>query len=304
MSVQSSVPSVSVVLPVYNAEQFIELAVRSVLEQEFRDLELIAIDDGSNDGSLAILERFAESDSRMRVITRENKGLVATLNQGVNVARGRYVARMDADDISVRERLGMQVAFMDEYSSIDVVGCHYELIDGEGRPKRTVKVPLSRESIFLQLSYTVPFAHPSVLIRRSALVEEPYVDTPVEDYRLWVDLFNGNNFANIDSVLLRYRHDYGGSFSDTKRLKMIAAEDNVRDLFFTRFGTRYDQYLQNGPKITDRQHLARSMLENRHRLRRSIIRRVLLASPKLLGLFAFYFLRRHARTLYWRFKRR
>lgn len=296
-------PTVSVVLPVYNASAFLSEAVRSILNQSFHDLELIAIDDGSTDGSLKILRCLAESDDRLRVISRENRGLVATLNEGVALAKGRYLARMDADDISLTRRIEKQVGYLNENHDIDVVGCHYELIDEAGAVKRVVRVPLSRESIFLQLSYTVPFAHPSVMIRRDVLVNNPYIDVDVEDYRLWVDLFNGMNFSNIDSVLIKYRHDYGGSFSDTKRLEMIEAEEDVRNVFFKRFISDYEKLISQANRVNDKKRLARSLVENLRRVPLAALVRGFLASPILAGLSIFYLFRRQARMLYWRIRR-
>src|SRR5579871_2870885 len=103
-------PAVSVLLPVYNGERFLAAAVRSVLEQTFSDFELIAIDDGSTDGSRAILEDFARRDARVRVISRPNSGIVGALNDALAQARGEFAARMDADDLCLSGRFAAQVA--------------------------------------------------------------------------------------------------------------------------------------------------------------------------------------------------
>ena len=116
------VPRVSVVLPVFNAEPYVGEAVESILAQSLADFELIAIDDGSTDGSPGILTGFAARDSRVRVITRENRGLAATLNEGIGLATAAYCAIMNADDISLPERLAKQAAFLDAHPHVAAVG--------------------------------------------------------------------------------------------------------------------------------------------------------------------------------------
>src|SRR5215470_4499377 len=111
-------PQVSVILPVYNSEQYLAAAVASILQQTFADFELLAIDGGSSDRSLDILREFAARDPRLRVVPQEGKGLVNALNQGVAKARGEFIARMDADDIAHSERFERQVAFLGKNATI------------------------------------------------------------------------------------------------------------------------------------------------------------------------------------------
>jgi glycosyltransferase involved in cell wall biosynthesis len=116
-----AMPLVSVVLPVYNAQRYVAAALESVLGQSMSDLEVIAIDDGSSDGSLAEMERIAAADARVRLVSRPNRGLVATLNEGVAAAGGEWIARMDADDVSLPERFATQLDFM-QSARVDVCG--------------------------------------------------------------------------------------------------------------------------------------------------------------------------------------
>lgn len=130
-------PRVSVVIPCYNSGTFLRSTVLSVLTQTFADLELIAIDDGSTDDTAAQLQELARNDARMRVVTRENRGLVATLNEGIALARGEIFARLDHDDIAKPERIARQVAFLDTHADVVAVGCNIEDIDADGRVLRS-----------------------------------------------------------------------------------------------------------------------------------------------------------------------
>src|SRR5262245_22908484 len=127
-------PQMSVLLPVYNAERYLRQSVRSVLDQTFSDFELLAADDGSTDLSLSILQEIASTDPRVRVISRENRGLVETLNELIGVSRGRYLARMDADDRCLPQRFDRQVAYLNEHPDCVAVGARCLLVDPEGLP--------------------------------------------------------------------------------------------------------------------------------------------------------------------------
>lgn len=118
----------SVIMPVYNAETYLAAAIRSVLCQTFTDFELIIVNDGSVDGSLAIMQEFVEQDDRIAIISRENRGLVASLNEAISVSKGEYIARMDADDICYAERFEKQVAYLDSHPQVDLVGTRFELL--------------------------------------------------------------------------------------------------------------------------------------------------------------------------------
>ena len=202
-------PSVSVLLPVYNGANYLFAAVQSILDQDFLDFELLAIDDVSTDDSLATLLAFAQRDGRIKIVTRENRGLVATLNEGIQIAKGRYIARMDADDIAVPERLRLQFEFMEATPKCVCVGSDVELIDELGR-KLVVWNQLSADADIqkgaLQGHGTI--CHPSALIRTDVLLRvggyrpEMY---PAEDLDLWLRLGEVGTLANLDKVLLRYR---------------------------------------------------------------------------------------------------
>jgi glycosyltransferase involved in cell wall biosynthesis len=215
----TSFPLVSVILPVYNSERYLASAIDSILDQSFKDFELVIIDDGSKDTSLKIIKEYAEKDARVRFFTRENRGLVETLNEAVQYSTGEFIARMDADDISFPQRLEKQLELLSSKSELDVVGCNYFSIDSEGEIRGHTKVP-SKAEIPLAILYSVPFAHPSVMAKKTFFEKHKYKESYVEDYLLWVVGYNLVNYDNVNLDLFKYRDNYGNSFSDTKRSLM------------------------------------------------------------------------------------
>jgi glycosyltransferase involved in cell wall biosynthesis len=208
-------PRVSVVMPARNEERYIESAVRSILGQTFADFELIAIDDGSTDATRSILLRLAEEDRRLIVNCRDGQGLVSALNAGVASAGGDYLARMDADDVSLPTRLERQVAELDRRPALGVLGTRVGYIDAEGRRVSTWNVPVGQQLVRWTLLFGTPLAHPSVVMRRELLPETPYLSTAphAEDYDLWVRLAGSTELDNVPEILLE-RRVYGESVSD------------------------------------------------------------------------------------------
>ena len=129
-------PIISVVMPVYNAESYLEEAIESVVSQTFKDFEFIIIDDGSSDNSLEIIKKFSKNDNRIFYISRENKGIIHSLNEGLNKSSGLYIARMDADDVSYPKRLEIQYNFMVE-NKLDICGGDYISIGQDGLIKNS-----------------------------------------------------------------------------------------------------------------------------------------------------------------------
>lgn len=209
--VEEKRPRVSVLLPVYNAERHLGLAVRSILEQTFSDFELLVLDDGSKDASLRILQEFAAEDGRVRVTSRENRGLVSTLNELLELAQGDYLARMDSDDIARPERLDLQVSFLDSHPDVVCVGGTHGLIDEEGRFLTTLKVPLSDAEIQEKiLRGHGAICHPTAMIRTDALRQLNGYDPQMrhcEDLDLWLRLGEMGKLANLAQTVLDYRLD-------------------------------------------------------------------------------------------------
>ena len=198
-------------MPVYNAERHLREAVNSILCQTFTDFEFLAIDDGSTDGSAAILGSY--TDPRLRVVENpRNLGLTATLNWGLEIARGEYVARMDADDVSLPERLARQVAFLDANPQIGIVGVWAEAF-GDARFK--IPHPADAETIRAKLLFDSALVHPAVLMRRALLETHSLRYQPLghfEDYELWQRAARLFPLANVPETLFRYRVSGGSAF--------------------------------------------------------------------------------------------
>jgi len=199
------VPLVSVVLPVYNGEFFLAEAIDSILAQSFTDFELIIIDDGSTDHSLHIMRQYEKCDSRVKIITRENRGLVTTLNESIDMARGLWVARMDQDDIALPHRLERQLDWI-ESTGADVCGSWIEVFGG--RKKSIRKHPVTDEAIKMGLLFGPLLAHPTVMMRTELIRNLRYnIDwEKCEDYDLWERAAQaGWKMTNVPEVLLYYR---------------------------------------------------------------------------------------------------
>ena len=203
-------PAISIALPVCNAERYLAAAVSSILGQTFRDFELVAVDDGSTDGSLAILQNFARSDPRVQVISRPNTGIVGALNDAWRAARSPLVARMDADDISFPERFARQVAFLESHPSVVCLGAAVVYLDSVGDPVKPCPRALAHAALEAALLQGDGGAliHPAIMVRRSALAavggyrpEAQYV----EDLDLYLRLARLGRLANLPEPLLFYR---------------------------------------------------------------------------------------------------
>jgi len=203
----ASAPCVSVVMPVYNGEAFLREAIESILAQTFTDFELLLINDGSTDGTQAIINTYRQ-DQRLRCISRPNRGLIASLNEGWQRARGSYIARMDADDVSAPERLERQVAFLDAHAEIGLVGSAVWIIDAQGQRSGLVVLPETHHMIAWRLCFEDPIVHPTVLIRRPLLERADGYDPAMphaEDYDLWRRLSGLTRLHNLPEVLLSLR---------------------------------------------------------------------------------------------------
>ena len=200
---------VSVLMPVYNAAPYLVASVASIIEQDFRDWELICVNDGSRDDSLSILERFANLDSRVRVIDQKNGGIVAALQRAIAESRGELLARMDADDISVTTRFGKQVDYLQRHPDVVVVGGAALEIDADGDPLRITRHPSDSEELVERLlTRHSALIHPSVMMRRESVRKVGGYRAQyqwIEDHDLWLRLSQIGKLSNIDDVVLGYR---------------------------------------------------------------------------------------------------
>lgn len=201
---------VSVLMPVYNSERFLKESISSILEQTYSNFEFIIINDGSTDKSLHIIKQYLEIDNRIILINKTNSGIVDSLNEGIRISKGKYIVRMDSDDISLPTRIAQQVNHM-EGLNLDLCGGHYFLIDENGVLNGLNLTPRSHELCLLSFSSKVAFAHPTVMIRKSFLDRNNLKYGQVEfknaeDLDLWIRIINlGGKLGNVDNVILKYR---------------------------------------------------------------------------------------------------
>lgn len=229
-------PKISVVMSVYNGEKYLREAVESVLNQSFKDFEFIIINDGSSDKSLEILKEFQQKDERIKLVSRENKGLIYSLNEGVKMAQGEYIARMDVDDVSVPNRLEKQLKYAQD-NDLAMCGTWAEGIDSLGNKVKNMDYPPTnisyiRKDIFLHN----PFIHPSVMFRKDIFEKVGgYKDfyKYIEDYELWTRIVFKYKTGNIPEVLLKYRlHE--DQITRKKRLTMLLKGIMIRVLCLIR----------------------------------------------------------------------
>jgi len=225
-----------VVMSVYNGEKYLKSAVESILNQSFKDFEFIIVDDGSTDESLNILKSFQSHDSRIKIISRENKGLVFSLNEGINLAQGEYIARMDADDISKISRLEKQFKYMKE-NSLVICGTWAEGIDEVGNKIKDMNYPPSEKKIKIFSLLHNPFIHPSVMFRKDIFEKVGGYRKffkHIEDYELWTRIVFKYKTGNIPEALLEYRF-HGSQITQKRNLQMRLKGVLVRTLALYRF---------------------------------------------------------------------
>ena len=200
-------PNVSVVMPVFNAERYVAAAIESILGQTFRDFELLIINDGSTDSSLEIINRYR--DLRIQIRSRENLGIVATRNELLEWSRGSLIACMDADDVSHRERLEIQLKFLQQNPGVGVVGTFGKFIDPDGDELSDFHDLLTHDEITAALLRAdLGIINPSAMIRRSAIMHVGGYRTrfvQAEDLDLWLRIGESYRLENIPRVLINYR---------------------------------------------------------------------------------------------------
>ncbi len=209
-------------MPVFNGEKYLSEAITSVLKQTFVDFEFIIIDDGSSDNSLKILKHFQCQDERIILTSRPNCGITPTLNEGISLARGTFIARMDADDICLPDRFEKQINYLEKHPEIVALGGQAVLIDPHSRELVVLPVPTEHADID-KANYKAGAGiwHPTVMIRNNALKKVGgYRDKfeVTQDIDLWLRLAEIGNLANLNSIILKYRQNLL-SIGYTKRQK-------------------------------------------------------------------------------------
>lgn len=220
-------PKISIIMAVYNGGEFLSDSILSILNQTYKDFEFIIINDGSTDNSLKIVEDLQKNDGRIKIINNaQNLGLTKSLNVGFFASKGEYIARLDAGDISLPERIEKQVEFLDENKNIGLVGAWMYIINTKGEVLREIKYPTGDKKLKKALINYNPFVHSSIMIRREILpkmniYDEDYKYT--QDYKLYFDLYPYIEFANIPITLVKYRKSPNSITSRKNRSQMAFA---------------------------------------------------------------------------------
>lgn len=233
-------PLISVIIPVYNGNGYLPAAIDSILSQTYHNLEVIAIDDGSTDNSYEILQKYAKIDSRISIYrNQKNLNIAHTLNWGIKLAKGQFIARMDADDISLPHRLQKQLHFLLKNPQVVIVGGQVKTIDVAGKALGRKLFPKTDKQIREALYTSNPIQHPTALINRFLIPKnfswyDPSLP-PAEDYDLFFRLAKYGQFHNLPCFVLKYRQ-YLGSSTFKNPLKTFSATKKVRHLAVTKYG--------------------------------------------------------------------
>jgi glycosyltransferase involved in cell wall biosynthesis len=235
---------ISVVMSVYNAELYIAQAIESILAQTYDNFEFIIIDDGSQDDSLKLIESY--KDRRIKFKSRANKGMPASLNEAIGLANGKYIARQDADDISLPERLEKQVTFLENNPEIGLLGTNIEVVDENNKKadKKRANVDLltSPDDLKLAEVFSNQFAHGSVMVKKETLDAAGLYDLKVpisEDYDLWTRISRTTGIANLKEPLYKWRlHTENISTSHKTASKVQEAALNI-------CAREFDHYLEH-----------------------------------------------------------
>lgn len=228
-------PETTVIMPVYNADEFLEPAIQSILQQSYKHFELLIINDGSTDKSQEIIDKYAELDKRIRIIKQKNKGLVYTLNHAIKSVKTTYIARMDADDISTPERLEKQISYLKSHPNTGVVGCLTQNITYDGTYLDINVRPVSPECLELITGAYCQLAGPSIVARRNCLLDSGLFrdsEYPAEDYGYWTRIVLQKRYSLylIPQVLYYYRINQLG-ISHTLQINQINATANIGNYF-------------------------------------------------------------------------
>jgi len=200
-------PKISVVMSAYNSDIHIDKAIESILAQDFSDFEFIIIDDNSSDATFRILSDYKKKDDRIHIIKNEsNMGLAASLNKGIKIAKGQYIARQDADDISMRNRISRQLEFLEQNKDISMTGTFYEILGENGKLLYKIRLPCLDAEIKEYLKSVNCFCHGSVMFRRSALEKIGFYPEQYrcsQDYALWLKMSKDYKLANMPEFLYK-----------------------------------------------------------------------------------------------------
>lgn len=229
MSVKT--PKISVLMSAYNSEKYVAEAIESILNQTFKDFEFIIVNDGSTDKTAEIIAQYAKSDKRIKFIdNKNNAGIVAALNQGLDFCNGEYVARMDSDDISLPERFAKQVKYMDGHPECGALGAWTEKFGPSVKRNDGVRYR-SKLKLLDFIIYGNCVVNPTAMVRRSILIDNNIKYKSeykyAEDYAFWVEVCKHAEIHNLQEILLKYRwHD--SNVSVTHRKTQLECAERIR----------------------------------------------------------------------------
>jgi glycosyltransferase involved in cell wall biosynthesis len=251
---------VSIIFPFQNAERFIRAAFKSLIVQDETDIEIIAVNDCSTDLSEEILRSF--KDSRLRIVRGPCQGLGPALNAGLNAAQGKFIARMDADDIAMPHRIRTQKQFLEDNIKVDIVGSSAIRVNSEGLQLERYRVPVGPETVRRYAAHSSPVIHPSVMMRREIFdIIGGYWNYKREDYQLWARALAASLVIdNLEEPLLYYR-TVDGSSSQRNQYLNFCLTNNVRYLIsrslpLDRFEARVNKCIERGDRESNLFRLA------------------------------------------------
>jgi len=233
-------PALTVILPVFNGERYVAQTIESVLTQSFTEFEFLILDDGSTDRTPAILAEYERSDSRIRLVRHENRGVGFTLNRGLTEARGALVAQIGADDLALPERLKKQVEFLGRHPDHVLVGGYLAIIDSDGRSVGVRKYPTSDAALRARMPLYNPFGAPSVMYRRDDAIGVGGFTSrfwTCEDYDFVFRIAKRGKVANLPEPLSAYRL-HVGAVKSTQTLRQLRDTVDAKRAAYREYGYR------------------------------------------------------------------
>lgn len=232
-------------MPVYNGEKYLRESIDSILSQTFSDFEFIIINDASTDSTEEIINSY--NDDRIVYLKNEqNLGVAGTLNRGLDVAKGEYVARMDADDIAMPKRFEEQVLYMDAHEDVGVCGSNLIIFSDSAEDKAYIYSE-NDNKIRIDMIFNPAFAHPSVMLRSEIInthnIRYDISFEKAEDYKMWYDILSKSKGHNVQNPLLRYRH-HQSQVTKTNKTEMHIAVSKMRKLMYATLCLNTDKYLE------------------------------------------------------------
>lgn len=268
-------PLVSVVIPTFNSARYLEKSLFSIVNQTYKNIEILIIDDTPNDdGTKVIIESF--HDDRIKYIKPATRlGMVKSINYGVEIAKGEYIARMDADDISHKRRFEIQIEFLQRHPGIGVVGSAAYIINEQDKITGIMQFASSDEEIKKKMIFNCPFIHPVMMMRANLIKENKYDEECFccEDYELWSRLIAKTKFYNLSQNLLKYRV-YDNSTNETQLEKIKTDEEyykrhlivmkKIYENVYKSFGIPYSKYKEYNPELVFAKRIDAYTLKERY----------------------------------------